>query len=131
MINWFLISDTPYGVNMKEETASPGLSIDAYLSCDFRGFPDIVFWSKDGSPVNNYTKFYVHPLQLDFVTGLTSSILQVRNVVKMDYGSYKCVGHNKFGNNSNGLTGQLIGKLFHKKITGPSCSKLTMMLVNI
>ena len=101
------LSDRPFAVNIKEESVFPGLNLDAFLTCEFRGFPDTIYWSKDGSPVIDYPKYYVHPLEKNYNTGVTVGVLQVLFVTTDDYGEYTCVGHNKFGNNTKGLTGTL------------------------
>lgn len=96
---------SPVPSNMTDVSLFPGLNQDAELACVFKGFPDIITWSKDGQALSGNSKYYMEPIQVSLSTGLMTGRLRVKDVRLEDYGSYTCTGQNRFGKQS--VTGRL------------------------
>ncbi|WAQ96329.1 IGDB2-like protein [Mya arenaria] len=74
----------------------PGMNVDTLLYCQFRGFPDVVSWTKDSQALQK-DSYFVKQLLHNTNNGTTTSELQIRDVVTEDFGNYTCKGTNSFG----------------------------------
>ena len=74
----------------------PGLHQNAEINCSYKGFPDIIHWQKDKQALQDDSKYTIR-LEVNIVTGLTSSILTIHDVVSTDYAVYTCSATNSYG----------------------------------
>ncbi|KAL3876974.1 hypothetical protein ACJMK2_034745 [Sinanodonta woodiana] len=89
----------PVASNITELVVDPGLRMTASLRCLFKGFPEMIVWTKDSSSLMDYNRVYTEFIT-DFESGFSTGRLQIRNFEASDYGRYTCTGVNSFGNGS-------------------------------
>ena len=99
---------------MSEDALLPGLDQTARIYCTFKGFPDNVYWSKDGTNLTDINKYLFEPFQPDLKSGKSVAVLRIRTVTNEDFGSYTCIGLNAHGHGT--ITGQLQSKFGYQGI---------------
>ncbi|XP_052263742.1 Ig-like and fibronectin type-III domain-containing protein 2 [Dreissena polymorpha] len=77
--------------------ALPGLKHEARLFCQYKGFPSLIAWTRDNHQPLTESRFNIQPHIYNFTDGITTSYLEIRDVVLDDFGIYTCNGSNEFG----------------------------------